>query len=98
MKIPINASPQSSIGGMQPLYGPSVPNYSSFYLCPKSNFSNFVQIYRKMHQHLQYQISFNVFNGPAKSPYSVYKIELCCSDSDLKFKLEIGAKASTTTN
>ena len=51
-----------------------------------------------MHQHLQYQISFNVFNGPAKSPYSVYKMELCCSDSDLKFKLETGAKASTTTN
>ena len=40
----------------------------------------------------------NVFNGPAKSPYSVYKMELCCSDSDLKFKLETGAKASTTTN
>jgi hypothetical protein len=32
--------------------------------------------------------------------YSVYKMELCCccSDSDLKFKLETGAKASTTTN
>ncbi|CAD6333453.1 unnamed protein product [Miscanthus lutarioriparius] len=40
----------------------------------------------------------NVFNGPAKSPYSIYKMELCCSDSDLKFKLETDVKGSSSVH
>ena len=37
---------------------PSVPKCRSFQFCPKSNFSNFNQVYRKMHQYLQHQIRF----------------------------------------
>jgi hypothetical protein len=38
-------------------YTPSILNYSLLWLCP-----NFDQVYRKMYQHLQYQISFIKFS------------------------------------
>jgi WD40 repeat protein len=41
---------------------PSIPNYSPLWLYPKSNFFNFDQVYRKMHQHLGHHISFNKFS------------------------------------
>jgi hypothetical protein len=34
-------------------YIPSIPNYSLLWFCP-----NFDQVYRKMYQHLQYEIIF----------------------------------------
>lgn len=36
---------------------PSVPNYKSFQVCPKSNLSNFDQVYRKIYQHPQCQMN-----------------------------------------
>jgi hypothetical protein len=38
-------------------YIPSIPNYSLLWFCP-----NFDQVYRKMYQHLQYQIIFVKFS------------------------------------
>jgi hypothetical protein len=59
MKIPINASMQSSTNGIQPLYDLSVPNYCLLQLCPKSiPLSKFVE---KTHQYLWHQISFIEF-------------------------------------
>ena len=43
--------------GIHLTYTPPILNYSSLYIYFKSNFSNFDQVYRKMHQHLQHQIS-----------------------------------------
>lgn len=37
---------------------PTIPNYRSFYPYPKSHFSNFDQVWNKMHPHLCHQISF----------------------------------------
>jgi hypothetical protein len=36
----------------------SIPKCRSFQFCPKSNFSNFNQVYMKRHQYLQHQIWF----------------------------------------
>lgn len=45
--------------GSQPNFTtPSISNYNLFKLFSKSNFYKYVRVYRKIYQHLQYQINF----------------------------------------